>query len=107
MGRRVDTWEASRGARRPRLSEGGRRRPGTWLLSPDHHVHGSATSHRLGDTAALSNETRERDDMITRRQFTAGALTAMACSKYEALAGAQEAVKPINSTIDDVLIGVQ
>jgi sugar phosphate isomerase/epimerase len=31
----------------------------------------------------------------------------MACSKYEALAGAQEAGKPINSTIDGVLMGVQ
>jgi hypothetical protein len=45
--------------------------------------------------------------MITRRKFTASALAAVAFAKYGTSARAEDAVKPINSTIDGVLMGVQ
>jgi sugar phosphate isomerase/epimerase len=44
--------------------------------------------------------------MITRRTFTTTALSALAYAKL-APAFAQQAIKPINSTIDGVLMGVQ
>lgn len=45
--------------------------------------------------------------MITRRKFTSGALAGLAYAKYGGLVMAQEPVKPITSTIDGVLMGVQ